>query len=257
MTEETRIRELVDAGVDGELSPEEERELNAMRQDRADVEAWYLEASALANSISTMAVVEPPEGLKDRILDSLPSRVEAEQAASQPRQTTARSGSAFDALIDSVRGLLSPAPAFRLAVAFLAGVAVTSLFTIGPLSQFDVGQDAVGTIGAAPGQVTDVAPVTTPIDGQGFVGAVALRRTDGTVSLALEGRASRPVSIEIVVLSVIHAQDQFEQIRIVADGDVAREFTFDVPQDAGAEEARFRVTLAPRTSQAQAVEVAI
>jgi hypothetical protein len=71
-----RIIELINAGIDGELGPEEQRELEAVLDSSPEAVTFQLELLQLNNAFSNLPELDPPPALARTILDQvqLPDR---------------------------------------------------------------------------------------------------------------------------------------------------------------------------------------
>lgn len=65
------IIELINAGIDGELGPEEQRKLGAVLDSMPEAAALRLELLKLNNAFGTLPELEPPPGLAHDILDQV------------------------------------------------------------------------------------------------------------------------------------------------------------------------------------------
>jgi len=76
MTIEHKIAELIQADIDGELSSADRAELAAALEQSAEARAFHDEMSRLAHALAETPDLDPPWGLRRRILDSitLPAR---------------------------------------------------------------------------------------------------------------------------------------------------------------------------------------
>jgi len=65
-----RIIELINAGIDGELGPEEQRELDAVLDSSPEAVTFRLELLQLNNAFSNLPELDPPPALARTILDA-------------------------------------------------------------------------------------------------------------------------------------------------------------------------------------------
>lgn len=178
MTED--IFELINAGVDGELTSEERARLERLRRERPDVAARYDEIASVAGMVTSLERVEPPVGLRDRIV--------ANAIASSTRHIRPHRIGLLDRLLAAV----TPKPAFRLAFGFVGGLVLGAfLMTIVPRGAVVDPNNAAGTIGATPG-----AAQVARLEGSAAAASVALSRT-GEVVTATISAADGPATVEI------------------------------------------------------------
>lgn len=172
-----RSIELIHAELDGEISAEERDELKARLDADPALQALREELRALSRTLGRVQPVEPPPGLRARILAAV---------RPPPRRSILAS------LLPNW-----PAPVmlrYGMAAAFGAAVAAVALQlgTLQPSGETDV-RDLVGTISryqtpAAPDQ-------SISLDSRGISGSVATSSQGGLVVLDFDLSASRPTEI--------------------------------------------------------------
>ena len=65
-----RTLELINAGIDGELSAEDQQELDAVLESSAEARSMKAELLKLANLMGSLPAQQPPSGLHDQILQN-------------------------------------------------------------------------------------------------------------------------------------------------------------------------------------------
>ena len=179
---ESKTSELINADIDGELEAGERAELDTLLA--ADPEAQK-ERDALAElcaGLDAMEAVEPPAGLRQSILNSIP----------EPRATAANAddGGAFRDFVN----LLFGGSAIRYAMSFVAGAVLTFSFIntsqISPNVLNDV-SGLVGTMSRAGLEGED----SINVDLNEIAGSVTLNTSDAIMILDFDLASSGPIEI--------------------------------------------------------------
>jgi hypothetical protein len=267
MVNDPKTFDLVNRGIDGELSARQMARLAKLRAENRDVETMYVETAAVADRVQSLGTVAPPEYLKSRIMRSLPVRAQPVSA----RATVRRSYLA--GLAERVQFALQAQPALRLATVFVGGVFLGGiLMTVAPLTGGVESSDVMGTMGADTPRETLPEAVVATFD-EVFVGTAELTRIGDRVSLLLEGVSSSRISVEILVSptqadfvgfadqSTRSAQDRQVEISggagrvaLSVAGDVALALDF---ASSGATPAEFTITLVEADAVVSARDLSI
>ena len=183
IVDDVKILDLINRGIDGELSPRQAARLDRLRAERPEVDAYYRQTAEVADRIRSLDAANPPAYLKTRILRSLPQRAAPARQSHQ---------SVVAGLIERFRLVTQPQLALQLASVFIIGLLVGGLFmTIGPLSGAVDPSDVVGTMGAERS--------TASLEGAHFQGTVGLARTDDRVTITIRGTTDQPAEVQIAV----------------------------------------------------------
>ena len=124
----SRTVELIHASVDNVISTADKRELDSILDGNEDARRYFAEMSKLCNVLSAAEELEPPPHLRPLIMDTVLPR--------RPATAASHRGSGFFA-----------APAFRLATAFAAGVALTWSFMSSTNLSRNAFDDVTGLVG--------------------------------------------------------------------------------------------------------------
>jgi hypothetical protein len=165
---EARELYLINAGIDGELAPEERAELEAVLRSSGEARTLQAELHKLASLMDGMPEQEPPADLTHRILQSiklsgkLPGRLPARRSAG---------GSKW-----SLAGLLSSFQPVPAGLAFAAGLLLAvGFFAAGPRSGETIDlSHVVGTMLANPADTPAQEEDSLSIQAPGLSGTVSL-----------------------------------------------------------------------------------
>lgn len=204
---DTRSLELINAEIDGELTPDERTELEALLASSAEARAMKAELLKLSNVIESVPEREPPADLTDRILGQL------KQPARRP---------AF-----SLAGLFASLQPVPVGMAFAAGLLLTvGVYELSPGQRADsdvagmVGTMVLDSQGQATGQESRLA-----ITGPGVAGSVALSGVGDMLVLSFDVAAEQQTEI---VIAMADAGLGFGGIAHAAVGDVATGGSYEV-----------------------------
>lgn len=177
----TRSLELINAEIDGELTPEERVELDALLSSSAEARNMKAELQKLANVIESVPEQEPPADLTDRILGQL-------------KRPGHRPSFSFASLFAS----LQPVP---VGMAFAAGLLLTvGVYELSPGQRTDsevtgmVGTMVTDSRGEKSGQESRLA-----IAGPGVMGSVALSGVGDILVLSFDVAAEQQTEIVIAM----------------------------------------------------------
>lgn len=142
-----RIIELVHGELDGTNTAEERSELKKLLETDESAKAYFDETETFFGTLDSVSEVEPPPGLKERIMASIDVRP---ATAALPSK----------GLFESLKELFEPVlrrPAWAVSYAFAAGliVGIAALLVINPVSPPP--EVVRGTIGQPPSTVIDQA----------------------------------------------------------------------------------------------------
>ena len=197
---DTRSLELINAEIDGELTPDERTELEALLASSAEARAMKAELLKLSNVIESVPEREPPADLTDRILGQL------KQPARRP---------AF-----SLAGLFASLQPVPVGMAFAAGLLLTvGVYELSPGQRAD--SDVAGMVGTMVLDSQALAHVET----FRFAGSVALSGVGDMLVLSFDVAAEQQTEI---VIAMADAGLGFGGIAHAAVGDVATGGSYEV-----------------------------
>ncbi len=178
MAIDPNIVELINADIDGEISPAQKQELEAALAANPEAQAMHTELSGLGTSLDELPDLDPPPHLKHTIMASVP----AQETESQ----------------DGGNWLLSlfAAPALRYAGMFAAGALLTlSLVSSDQLSDRAF-TDVTGLVGTISSEVPDGPGIqVTRIDRPEVAGRVSLRNSGPLLIVDFDLVSAGPVDI--------------------------------------------------------------
>lgn len=174
-------KDLVQAAVDGELTPEEQERFDTLLGASVEARTLYDDLKRLGDFIEGIPPVEPPASLHAQIT----------QQIELPRQTGAASWLRFDALPGFLRYGLAGAAAVVLTVAVYQGG-----------SQLDPSlgtEDLLGTI-ASRGEMAGGSEIDSyRFEGPGSGGDVRLLARDANYALVFDLALDEPTEVEVVL----------------------------------------------------------
>ncbi|MDJ0813960.1 MAG: zf-HC2 domain-containing protein [Woeseiaceae bacterium] len=178
MAVDSKIVELINADIDGEISPADKQELEAALAADPEAQAMHAELSGLSRALHELPDLDPPPHLKHAIMASVPG----------PQKEPAREG-----WLQS----LFAAPALRYAGMFAAGALLTlSLVSSDQLSDRAF-TDVTGLVGTISSEVPEGPDVQTArIDRPEVAGRVSLRSSGPLLIVDFDLVSSGPVDIE-------------------------------------------------------------
>ena len=178
MAIDSNIVELINADIDGEISPEQKQELAAALAANPEAQAMHTELSGLGNTLDALPDLDPPPYLKHAIMASIP--------APQPEQQG--KGNWIQSLF--------AAPALRYAGMFAAGALLTlSLVSSDQLSDRAF-TDVTGLVGTISSEVPDGPGIqVTRIDRPEVAGRVSLRNSGPLLIVDFDLVSAGPVDI--------------------------------------------------------------
>ena len=184
MNIDAKYLDLINADVDGVLSPDEERELDAYLAGNPAARDLRDELTGLCGQLGTLEQLTPPAHLREQILRNIRSRETARMRLAE------RIGDVFS-MIFGVATL-------RYAASFAAGVILTYAF----ISSDQLSKRAFDDITSLVGTMTQPQPMAAvaSIDSiqltlNEIAGTVALRRTGSMLIIDFDLAASNPVEI--------------------------------------------------------------
>ena len=177
MAIDPNIVELINADIDGEISPAQKQELDAALASNPEAGAMHTELSAMGAALDELPDLDPPPHLKHTIMASIPT-----PQPEQPRESWLQS--------------LIAAPALRYAGMFAAGALLTlSLVSSDQLSDRAF-TDVTGLVGTISSEVPDGPGVqTTRIDRPEVAGRVSLRNSGPLLIVDFDLVSAGPVDI--------------------------------------------------------------
>jgi anti-sigma factor RsiW len=174
-----RTLDLINAGIDGELSPEESRQLDAILDSSAEARAMRAELLKLSNLLDSQPAVQPPADLSNRILHQIQPQTQKKEfslasfiASFQP----ATAGAAFAA------GLLATVAFYEISPSGGTGLDTSGM---------------VGTMLADPDSVRTDQADSISFDGLGVTGKVTLQTANEVFALEFDFDSKTPVEVEI------------------------------------------------------------
>lgn len=177
MAIDQKYTDLINADIDGEISPGDKAELETFLSQSVEGRALHEELSKLCSSLDGADVEEPPPHLRHVIMNSV-----------KPPATP----SATPGFIQT----LFAAPALRYAATFAAGVFLTlSLVNSGQISNqaFD---DVTGLVGSVANPVDATLISSVSVDEQLVAGTVSLRSAGSMMILDFDLASVDPIEIE-------------------------------------------------------------
>jgi len=177
MAIDPKFVELINADIDGEISPADKQTLEALMADSPEAQAMQAELSGLNSSLNELPDLDPPVYLKHTILASIP-KTEAQQRRSN--------------FLHSIFA----SPAFRYAAMFAAGAILTlNLVSSDQLSDRAF-SDVTGLVGTMSSDVPDGPGIqSTRIDRPEVAGRVTLRSSGPLLIIDFDLVSSGPVDI--------------------------------------------------------------
>lgn len=161
---EARVLYLINAGIDGELGPEERAELDSVLRSSGEARTLQAELHKLASLMDGMPEQEPPADLAHRILQGirLPGRLPGRRSAGGSRW--------------SLTGLLSSFQPVPVGLAFAAGLLLAvGFYAAGPRSGQTIDlSHVVGTMLANPADTAAQEEDSLSIQAPGLSGTVSL-----------------------------------------------------------------------------------
>ncbi|NNE36160.1 MAG: hypothetical protein HKN13_13045 [Rhodothermales bacterium] len=193
-----KVFELINAGVDDELSPSQRSELDQLIADQPEVADLFSQMTDTVHRVQALKSTDPPADLRDRIMASLPAVSMAEHRETRLDSVSSGVGS----FVELVRSLFQPRYALQFATVFAGGLligalVVSGLTGIGPFGELVDPNQAVGTIGGSPENALTGPTSTTELRGDLFNGTVTVSRSAGGLDLVVEGQTNQTAVIMI------------------------------------------------------------
>jgi hypothetical protein len=176
---EERTLHLINADIDGELTPDEREDLDVILESSSDARAMRAELLRLSNLFDNQPEQIPPPDLSKRILNKL---------APPPRASNFSLSSLFASFQPATAGL-----------AFAAGLLLTvGVYELSPSDQpSSETASMVGTMVASQSGSQDLLKNDVLLKGDGFSGTVSLRSTDGVYVLNFDLDSRDMTEIEV------------------------------------------------------------
>ena len=179
------INALVQADLDGVITPEQRAQLQKHLDSSEEVRAFYADCQQLVEALNGLEALEPPPGLDDSILALTRDRVAAAVVAPEEQESGLR----------SLFAIWFNFPVLRYASAFLLGALLTTL-----LSDRDV--DGV------PARVLDLAGTMSPVpefalvetrrlQGGGADLRLDLLKSDDLLQIRFAVESDEPIELEV------------------------------------------------------------
>lgn len=178
MTIDPNIVELINAEIDGEISPAQKQELEVALAADPEAKAMHAELSAMGAALDELPDLDPPPHLKHAIMASIPA----------PQPERQKENNWFQSLF--------AAPALRYAGMFAAGALLTlALFDSSQLSDRAF-TDVTGLVGTMSSEVPDgPGAQVTRIDRPEVAGRVSLRNSGPLLIVDFDLVSAGPVDI--------------------------------------------------------------
>lgn len=178
MAIDPNIVELINADIDGEISPVQKQELEAALAGNPEAQAMHTELSGLGTELNQLPDLDPPPYLKHAIMASVPAAQDGQRSE----------GNWFRSLF--------AAPALRYAAMFAAGALLTlSLVSSDQLSDRAF-TDVTGLVGTMSSEVPDGPGVQVlRIDRPEVAGRVSLRNSGPMLIVDFDLVSAGPVDI--------------------------------------------------------------
>jgi hypothetical protein len=176
---EERTLHLINADIDGELTPDEREDLDVILESSSDARAMRAELLRLSNLLDNQPEQLPPLDLSKQILNKL---------APSPRASNFSLSSLFASFQPATAGL-----------AFAAGLLLTvGVYELSPSDQSSSGTASmVGTMVASQSGSQDLLKNDVLLKGDGFSGTVSLRSNDGVYILNFDLDSRDLTEIEV------------------------------------------------------------
>ena len=177
MAIDPKIVELINADIDGEISPADKDTLEAMMAESPEAQAMHAELSGLSSSLGDLPDLDAPPYLIHTIMAEIP------KPASQDRRG------------DFLRGLFA-APALRYAAMFVAG----SVLTLSLVSSDQVSERAFSDVTGLVGTISSEVPVgpgiqTLQIDRTDVAGHITVRSSGPLLIVDFDLVSNGPIDI--------------------------------------------------------------
>lgn len=177
MAIDPNIVELINADIDGEISPADKDTLEAMMAESPEAQAMHAELSGLSSSLGDLPDLDAPPYLIHTIMAKIP------KPESQDRRG------------DFLRGLFA-APALRYAAMFVAG----SVLTLSLVSSDQVSERAFNDVTGLVGTISSEVPVgpgiqTMQIDRTDVAGHITVRSSGPLLIVDFDLVSNGPIDI--------------------------------------------------------------
>jgi hypothetical protein len=177
MAIDPNIVELINADIDGEISPADKDTLKAMMAESPEAQAMHAELSGLSSSLGDLPDLDAPPYLIHTIMAKIP------KPESQDRRG------------DFLRGLFA-APALRYAAMFVAG----SVLTLSLVSSDQVSERAFNDVTGLVGTISSEVPVgpgiqTLQIDRTDVAGHITVRSSGPLLIVDFDLVSNGPIDI--------------------------------------------------------------
>lgn len=177
MAIDPNIVELINADIDGEISPADKDTLEAMMAESPEAQAMHAELSGLSSSLDDLPDLDAPPYLIHTIMAKIP------KPESQDRRG------------DFLRGLFA-APALRYAAMFVAG----SVLTLSLVSSDQVSERAFNDVTGLVGTISSEVPVgpgiqTMQIDRTDVAGHITVRSSGPLLIVDFDLVSNGPIDI--------------------------------------------------------------
>ena len=177
MAIDPNIVELINADIDGEISPADKDTLEAMMAESPEAQAMHAELSGLSSSLGDLPDLDAPPYLIHTIMAKIP------KPESQDRRG------------DFLRGLFA-APALRYAAMFVAG----SVLTLSLVSSDQVSERAFNDVTGLVGTISSEVPVgpgiqTLQIDRTDVAGHITVRSSGPLLIVDFDLVSNGPIDI--------------------------------------------------------------
>jgi hypothetical protein len=177
MAIDPNIVELINADIDGEISPADKDTLEAMMAESPEAQAMHAELSGLSSSLGDLPDLDAPPYLIHTIMAKIP------KLESQDRRG------------DFLRGLFA-APALRYAAMFVAG----SVLTLSLVSSDQVSERAFNDVTGLVGTISSEVPVgpgiqTLQIDRTDVAGHITVRSSGPLLIVDFDLVSNGPIDI--------------------------------------------------------------
>jgi hypothetical protein len=172
-----RTVELIQAGVDREISAADKRELDSILAGSEDARRYHAEIAELCDALGAADMLDPPAHLHHLIVDSVESN--------RRRAPRSKAGSSFLA-----------APAFRLATAFAAGVVLTWSFVSSDNQSRNAFDDVTGLVGTISDRELAAAGTSgISISHANIAGTVTMRKSGRLLVVDFDLVSKGPVDV--------------------------------------------------------------
>ena len=177
MAIEQKFQDLINADIDGEISAEEQAELQAFLADSAEGRALHDSLSSLCLALDNADDESPPVHLRHVIMNSIPKPPASESSPG---------------FFKSLLGV----PALHYAISFAAGVFLTMSIISSDQASNQAFDDVTGLVGTVANPVNATIASSVSVDELDVAGVVSLRSAGSLMILDFDLVSKDPIEVE-------------------------------------------------------------